>query len=156
MSTTQNKTTHDPVWGTATDHDPFSPTALLATAEVQVFLEGTGTRLSFQPDDEEFANSIQHELYHELLTITQSWESPQKGFMKMILAATTFAQRARLDLHTMQLAKGLPDPQKRKTPLPKPRKESQESSSLQDSPTTQEAPPPLFPKNEKKGRARKS
>ena len=61
MSTTQNKTTHDPLWGTATDHDPLSTTLLLATAEVQELLEGI--RLSFQPDDEEFANTIHHELY---------------------------------------------------------------------------------------------
>ena len=138
----------------ATNQDPLSTTALLATAEVQEFLEGI--KLSFQPDDAAFANTIHNELHHELLSLPRSWETPQQGLKKMMLAAMTFAQRARLDLHTMQLAKGLPDPQKRKTPLPKPRKESQESSSLQDSPTTQEAPPPLFPKNEKKGRARKS
>jgi hypothetical protein len=32
--------------------------------------------------------------------------------MKMDLAATTYAQRARLDLHSMQLASGLPGPKK--------------------------------------------
>jgi hypothetical protein len=69
--------------------------------------------------------------------------------MKMALAATIFAQHARLDLHTMQLAKGLPDPKKRKTPLPKLRKEPQDSSSFPGSPPTQEAPPPLLPQNEK-------
>jgi hypothetical protein len=51
--------------GPATDHDPLSTTALLATAEVQEFLEGI--RLSFQPDDAAFANTIHNELYHELL-----------------------------------------------------------------------------------------
>ena len=142
-----SKTTHDPLWGTATDPNPLSTTALLVTAEVQEFLEGI--RLSFQPDDEEFANTIHHELYHELLSLPQSWETPQQGFMKIILTATTFAQHARLDLHTMQLAKGLPDPKKRKTPLPKLRKEPQDSSSFPGSPPTQEAPPPLLPKNEK-------
>jgi hypothetical protein len=50
--------------------------------------------------------------------------------MKMILAATTYAQRARLDLHSMQLASGLPGPKKRTTPLPKPRKEAQASPTL--------------------------
>jgi hypothetical protein len=49
----------------------------------------------------------------------------------MALAATTYAQRARLDrLHTMQLAKGLTGPKKRTTPLPKPRKEAQATPDL--------------------------
>jgi hypothetical protein len=90
------------------DQDPLSPIALLATAEVQEFLEGI--RLSFQPDDAEFAETTHDELYHKLLTPPQTWGSAQQGFMKMALAATTYAQRARLDLHTMQLAKGLPGP----------------------------------------------
>jgi hypothetical protein len=129
MSTTHRKTTQSQIMDSATDHDPLSTTAFLATAEVQEFLEGI--MLSFQPDDAAFANTIHNnELYHELLSPPRSWETPQQGSTKMILAANTFAQHARLDLHTMQLAKGLPDPQKRKTPLPKPRKESQDSSSL--------------------------
>jgi hypothetical protein len=88
------------------DQDPLTTIALLATAEVQEFLEGI--RPSFQPDDAEFAETIHYELYHELLALPQTWESAQQGFIKMALAATTYAQRARLDLHTMQLAKGLP------------------------------------------------
>jgi hypothetical protein len=48
----------------ATDHDPPSTTVLLATAEVQEFLEGI--KLSFQPDDAAFANTIHNELHHEL------------------------------------------------------------------------------------------
>ena len=42
------------------DHDPLTTIALLATAEVQEFLEGI--RLSFQPDDAEFAETIHDEL----------------------------------------------------------------------------------------------
>ena len=141
-------TTHDPLWGTATDHDPLSTTALLATAEVQELLEYI--RLSFQPYDAVFANTIHDELYHELLSPPQTWETPLQGIMKMTLTATTYAQHARLDLHTMrQLAKGLLDPKKRRTPLPKPTKESQDSSSFTGSPPTQEAPPPLLSQNEK-------
>jgi hypothetical protein len=132
------------IMGSATNQDPLSTIALLATAELQEYLEGI--RLSFQPHDEVFANTIHEELYHELQALPQTWETPLQGIMKMSLAATTFANSARLDLHTMQLAEGLPDPMKRNTPLPKPRKESQDSSSLQDSPTTQEA---LLPKNKK-------
>jgi hypothetical protein len=50
MSTTHRKTTQSQIMGSATDHDPLSTTALLATAEVvQESLEGI--RLSFQPDD---------------------------------------------------------------------------------------------------------
>ena len=105
-----SKTTYDPLWGTATDHDPLSTTALLATAELHKYLEHI--RLSFQPYDAIFANTIHDELYHELQALPQTWETPQQGIKKMTLAATTsaFAQHARLDLHTMQLAKGLPDP----------------------------------------------
>ena len=149
MSTTQNKTTHDPLWGTATDHDPLSTTALLATAELHKYLEHI--RLSFQPYDAIFANTIHDEIYHELQALPQTWETPQQGIQKMILAATTstFDRVARRDLHTLQPAEGLPDPKKRKTPLPKPRKESQDSSSFTGSPPTQEAPPPLLSQNEK-------
>jgi hypothetical protein len=96
----------------------------------QEFLEGI--RLSFQPDDAEFAETTHEELYHELLAIPQqARENAQQGFMKMALAATTYAQRARLDLHTMKLAQGpsptrkherhpaYPSPgRKRKIPLP--------------------------------------
>ena len=131
----------------ATNQDPLSTIALLATAELQEYLEGI--RLSFQPHDEVFADTIHEELYHELQALPPTWETPLQGIMKMSLAATTFANNARLDLHTMQMAEGLPDPMKRNTPRPKPRKELQDSSSPQDSPTTQEAPPPLLPKNEK-------
>jgi hypothetical protein len=113
MSTTQNKTTQSQIMDSAPDHDPLSTTALLATAEVQELLEGI--RLSFQPDDEEFANTTHHELYHKLLSLPQSWETPQQGFMKMALAATIFAQHARLDQHTMQPAgEGPPRPAKPK------------------------------------------
>ena len=142
-------TTHDPLWGTATDHDPLSTTALLATAELHKYLEHI--RLSFQPYDAIFANTIHDEIYHELQALPQTWETPQQGIQKMILAATTsaFDRVARRDLHTLQPAEGLPDPKKRKTPLPKPRKESQDSSSFTGSPPTQEAPPPLLSQNEK-------
>jgi hypothetical protein len=76
----------------ANDHDPPTTIALLATAEVQEFLEGI--RLSFQPNDVEFAETIHEELYHELLTTPRTWENAQQGSMKMALAATTYAQRA--------------------------------------------------------------
>jgi hypothetical protein len=124
----------------ANDHGPLTTIALLATAEVQEFLEGI--RLSFQPDDAELAETIHEELYHTLVLLTtpQTWENAQQGFMKMALAATTYAQRARLDLHSMQLASGLPGPKKRTTPLPKPRKEAEASPALPGPPTTQEAP----------------
>ena len=104
----------------ANDHDPLTTIALLATAEVQEFLEGI--RLSFQPDDAEFAETIHEELYHTLVLLTtpQTWENAQQGFMKMALAATTYAQRARLDLHSMQLASGLPDPKNERHPSPSP------------------------------------
>jgi hypothetical protein len=77
------------------------------------------------------------------------WENAQQGSMKMALAATTYAQSARLDLYTMQLAQGLPDPKTRTTPLPKPWKEAKDSPTTPGPPTTQEAPPPLLPQNKK-------
>ena len=103
------------IMGSATNQDPLSTTAILATAELQEYLEGI--RLSFQPHDEVFADTIHEELYHELQALPQTWETPLQGIMKMTLAATTFANNVRLDLHTMQLAEGLPDPMKRNTSL---------------------------------------
>jgi hypothetical protein len=85
MSTTRSKTLQSQIMDSTTDHDPLSTIALLATAEVQGFLEGI--RLSFQPDDAEFAETIHNELYHVLLSPPQPRESPQQRFMKMALAA---------------------------------------------------------------------
>jgi hypothetical protein len=66
--------------------------------------------------------------------------------MKTALAATTYAQRARLDLHTMQLAQGLPDPKTRTTrPPPKPQKEAKDPPAIPGPLTTQEARPHLAP-----------
>jgi hypothetical protein len=73
----------------AAAQDPLSNTSLLATAGVQELLENF--RRQLQPLDADFAEQMHRELHQEPLTPPKSWEDGQQGFIKMALAATSYA-----------------------------------------------------------------